>query len=193
MIGRTVFCKAVGFGAVATSRPCLAAEAGGVNPLPLDVDLAIVTLVVFLLVLAVLWRFAWGPILEGLAKREQGIADEIDSAKKNHEDARALLAEYQRQLDSARDEVRQMIESGKKTAERQQQQIVAGARQAAAAERDRALREIGAAKNEAIRELAKGSIDTAVDLAGKIVGRQLSPDDHSRLVHEALEKFPSKN
>ena len=63
----------------------------------------------------------------------------------------------------------------------------------AEAEKKLALQEIEAAKNGALQELAATSVDTAVGLAGKIVQRQLSADDHAALISEALEHFPSKN
>ena len=68
------------------------------NPLEFKTDLAIWTAVVFLIVLSLLWKFAWGPIAEGLDKREQRIADEISAAEKSNADARDLLQQYQDKL-----------------------------------------------------------------------------------------------
>ena len=71
--------------------------------------------------------------------------------------------------------------------------IVGEAQKAAASEKDRAVREIVAAKNEALHELADKSVGTAVDLAGRIVGRQLKQSDHESLIVDALDKFSSNN
>src|SRR5258708_15408050 len=79
---------------------------GGVNTSPAEFksDLAIFTFFVFLLLLAILWKFAWGPISAGLEKREHGIAEHIAAAQRSHEEAKRLLAEYERKLASAQDD-----------------------------------------------------------------------------------------
>jgi F-type H+-transporting ATPase subunit b len=159
-----------------------------VNP-----DLAIVTAIIFLVLVGVLWRFAWGPISEGLKRREDAIAEEIASAERSNKKAEQLLAETDRRLSAAADEVRSLIEQGRRDAESQKRQILAEAQEAARTEKDRAVREIALAKNEALNELAERSVDATVNLAGRIVGRQLDTADHTRLIEEALEKFPSQN
>ena len=89
--------------------------------------------------------------------------------------------------------VKQLLDEGRRDAEQQKQQIIEEAQTAAQSEKQRALREIDAAKTAALQDLARSSVDTAVDLAGKIVQRQLSPHDHARLINEALQRFPSDN
>jgi F-type H+-transporting ATPase subunit b len=154
-------------------------------------DLAIYTFIVFLLLLGILWRFAWGPIVEGLEKREHGIAEHIAAAEKANQDARNMLAEYERKLASSADEVRAIIDEARRDAEHTQQEILAKARADAQAERDRALREIETARDQALKELGERSANLAVDLAGKIVRAQLNPADHARLIDDAMNRFPS--
>jgi F-type H+-transporting ATPase subunit b len=168
-------------------------DGGSANPLTVDPDLAVVTAVVFLVLLAVLGKFAWGPIMDGLKKREESIAEEIASAERSNEKAQQLLAEYEARLSAAADEVRQLIERGRQDAKSQKQQILTEAHEAARAEKDRALRELTVAKNEALEKLARESVNAAVDLAGRIVGRHLDTGDHARLIQEALDRFPSRN
>ena len=163
------------------------------NPLSIDPDLAIVTAVIFALLMAVLWKFAWGPISQALEQREKSVADSIAEAQQQNDEAKRLLAEHQAQLTNAAAEVRQMLDDAKRDAETQKQAILAEAQDAASAEKDRAIREIGSAKNAALQSLAEKSVDTAVGLAGKIVGRQLSSEDHSQLINETLQNFPSDN
>ena len=170
-----------------------ATDATANNPLSLNIDLAIVTAIVFLLLLAILKKFAWGPISVALAKREQDVANNMEEARRQNEEAKQLLGEHQTQLANAAAEVRQLLDDAKRDAESQKQTILAEAQAAASAEKDRAVREIKTAKNAALHNLAEKSVDTAVGLAGKIVGSQLSSSDHSQLINEALENFPSKN
>ena len=157
----------------------------------LRADLALATLGVFVLLLLILYKFAWGPIAEALDRREQGIANQLDEARRNNEQARELLAQHESKLAATADQVREILEGARRDADTQKQSIIGEAEQAASAEKDRAVREIAAAKNSALLELAETSVDHAIRLAGQIVGKQLSKDDHSKLIEEAVRQFPS--
>ncbi len=154
-------------------------------------DLALFTFVVFLVLLAVLWKFAWGPIIQALERREEMVANHIAQAERNHEEAKRLLAQYEQKLAAAAGEVRELMEQARRDAEATKASILAEAKQAAEAERVRALRDIDSATDAAMESLAKKSADLAVELAGKIVQSQLTKDDHSRLINEAIAKFPA--
>ena len=160
-------------------------------------DLAIYTFVVFVLLLAVLWKFAWGPIAAGLDRREKAIADNIAAAEEAAEEARRLTSQYEGKLAAAADEVRQLLDEARRDAEHTKQSILEEARDAAGKERDRTLREIESAKQGALKELADKSADLAVELAGKIVKAKLSSEEHSQLVRDAVSQLatasPSKN
>lgn len=177
----------------------MAAEEGGKNPLQshFTADTAIWTAVVFLVLLGVLWKFAWGPITQGLDKRERGIADDIEQARRQNEEAKVLLGQYDEKLIQAQGEVREIIEEARRDAEYTQQEILARAREEAQRERDRAIRDIDLAAQQALDELARKSVDLAIDLAGKLVTAQLSPEDHARMVQEAVSRIvqsePSRN
>jgi F-type H+-transporting ATPase subunit b len=156
-------------------------------------SLALWTLVVFALLLAVLWKFAWGPISEALDRRQQLIEGAIASAQRQHEQAMQLLAQHEAKLAGAADEVRRIVDEARRDADQQRQKIIAEAQHVALAEKERAVQEIHTAKNSALEQLAQKSVDMAVDLAGKIVRRQLNPQDDAALIGEALKQFPSQN
>lgn len=163
------------------------------SPAEFQADLAIWTFVVFVVLLIVLGKFAWGPITHALDERERVIADSIASAERLHAEAAAKLTDYEKQIQGAKDEVRELLERGRREAEAQGQTIVANAQAAAARESERARAEIEAAKNQALGELAQKSVDTAVSLAGQIVRRSITPADHAQLIQDAVEQFPSRN
>jgi F-type H+-transporting ATPase subunit b len=170
--------------------------AGGADISPINVhgfnwpgDLAVWTLVVFLVVLAILWRFAWGPICQGLAKREQEIAGQIAEAHRSNDEAKQLLAEYEQKLLDSKDEVRGLLEEGRRRAEQLGREMLDRAKQDAAGERQRALEQIESATAGALKELAERSAALAVELAGRIVRARLDPRDHARLVEEAVAQF----
>ena len=166
------------------------------DPAEIKSDLALFTFVVFLILLGVLGKFAWGPIAAGLEKREQSIAEEIEAAKQAHEEARQLLAEHERKLAGTAAEVHAMIEAARRDAERLRSEILAEAKASADSERARGVRDIEAATEQALQQLAERSANLAVELAGKIVATHLSAGDHSRLIQEAMNGFyasPSAN
>ncbi len=169
------------------------ADAGAQLEKPEEIksDLAFFTFVVFLLLLAILWKFAWGPIVAALERREAVVANHIAQAERNHQEAKALLAQYEQKLAAAASEVRELMEEARRDAEYAKQAILAEAKAGAEAERVRALRDIEAATDAAVKALAERSADLAVELAGKILKFKLTSDDHARLIQEALAKLPT--
>lgn len=156
-------------------------------------DLSIYTFVVFLLLLAILGKFAWKPIMEGLDKRESSIAHMIDEAKANQHKAAESLKQYEAKLAAATEETRQMLAQARQDAETAKEKIIAEAQAAAQRERDKSLAEIRGAKEAALREMAQKSVDTAFALAGRVLHKEIRPADHTALIAESLAKFPSQN
>lgn len=169
----------------------LAAEGGAHArpPLEVRVDTLIFSLIIFLGLAAVLLKFAWKPIMEGLDAREKRIADDIDNARLAKEQAQTQLVAYENQLAGANDEAAAVIAEAKVNAITAKDKIMAEAAAEAQRTRDRALAEIESAKNAAVRELAESSVDSAVDLAGSIVGRSLNKQDHAELIEKSIEQF----
>ncbi len=176
-------------GAAHEVEPGMPAKASGLEEF--KSDLAIWTFVVFIILLAILWKFAWGPIVAGLEKREQRIADNIAAAERANDQAKRVLAEYEQKLATAADQVRGMMEEARKEAEQVKLEIVAEAKDAAKVEFERSKRELQRATDAAVKELSERATNLAVDLAGKIVRAQLSHADHARLVQEAMAEFAS--
>lgn len=163
------------------------------NPLSVDPDLAIFTAVVFLVLLAVLWKFAWGPICVALDAREKGIADNIKAAENAGDDARKLIAQYDEKLSGAADEIRELLEEARRDAEHTKGQIVAEAKANADQEWQRVQRQIDTATAQALKQLAEASADMAIDLAGRVVQAKLNKDDHAALIQQAISKFVSSS
>jgi F-type H+-transporting ATPase subunit b len=168
-----------------------------VNPLNFKADLAVWTAVVFVVLMLVLGKFAWGPISQGLNKREQGIASQIAQAEQANQQAKDLLAQYEQKLVASREEVRGILEQGRRDAEQVGREMLDKSRADAQAEQQRALRQIDAATSSALKELADRSATLAVELAGKIMQAKINPADHAKLIEQAVASFatkePSKN
>lgn len=160
-------------------------------------DLSLYTFAVFLLLLAILSKWAWPSISAALVEREKRIERAISDAAAKHEQAKQLLAEHEARLAGAAAEVRALLEEARRDAEATKTQIVAEARTAAQQERDRALRDIDQATDAAMNRLAETSANLAVELAGKAIRETINPAKSQELVREALrrlgESSPSKN
>lgn len=167
----------------------LAASEGEPKPLDFRVDLLLFTLVVFLVLMFVLRKYAWNPIVEGLDKREKRIADQIEESKLANEKAQATLAQYEQRLAAAADQASQIMAEAKKEAEAAKARIVEEAGAEAQRQRQRAIADINAAKDQAVRDLAQRSVDSAISLAGNLVGKELDKTAHSDLINQSLEQF----
>jgi F-type H+-transporting ATPase subunit b len=163
------------------------------SPADLRFDLSIYTLIVFLILLAVLYKFAWAPIAAGLEKREQTIAKQIADAEHASAMAAKQLQEYERKLAAATEEARAIVTQARQDAITAKDKIVAEAQSVAAKERDRAVADIAAAKNQALREIAEQSVNTAISLASNIIRREVKPEDHDKLISDSLAKFSNLN
>ncbi len=187
---------------VTTAASVLAAESAqdesaALNPFSpsaLKGDLALWTAVVFLVLVAVLWKYAWGPLSAALDRREKGIADQIAEAEAANQKAKDILADYEKKLVAAKDDVRGILEQGRRDAEKLGRELLDKAKEEASAEHARALQQIEAAADAAVKNLADQSAAMAVDLAGKIVHAKLNPADHAKLIEQAVNGFTvSKN
>jgi len=163
------------------------------SPADLRFDMSIYSFIVFLILLAVLYKFAWGPIATALDQREQTIARQIEEARLASDRAAAQLREYEARLAAATDEARQIVAGARKDAEVAKDKIVAEARDAAQRERDRAVADITVAKNQALDQIAQKSVQTAVSLASNIIRREVKPQEHEALIGEAINEFSKLN
>ena len=159
------------------------------SPAEFRSDLAIYSFVVFLLLMAILRKFAWGPITKALDAREQKIAGDIAAAQRQNEEARELLKQYESRLAAAQYEVLAIIEEARRDASVTQQEILTKAQADATAEMNRAKREVETARDQALQQLAETSANLAVDLAGKIVRSKLNASEHKTLIDEAVSRF----
>ena len=147
-----------------------------------DPGLAVWTIVLFIVLVAVLGKFAWPPILKGLQDREQKIRDDLEEAAKTARDATRTLAEYQAKLAEAQEDARQVIADARTEAERVATELREGARADVDQIRVRATQEIDAAKEQALNELYAQTAELATQVAGRIIqreypGEELGTDD----------------
>lgn len=172
-----------------TALPALAAEGAEAKPSLFAGDLgnSVWTILIFGLVLFILGKFAWGPILSTLQTRESFIHEALAKAKRDRDEAEARLKQYEERLAGARAEATAIVEEGRRDAEVVKRKIEAAAKVEADKMIDRARREIQIATVTATRELYDLSARLATDMAARVIGRELSAQDHERLIAEAID------
>ena len=180
------------------AAPALAQEAehgGGEasSPFAGDIGNALWTLVIFALVVFVLGKFAWGPILNTLQARETFIREALETAKRDRDEAELRRKEYEDRLAQARAEATAIVDEGRRDALVTKQRIEEEAQREADKRLERAKREIQIATETATKELYQLSTRLATEMAGKVIGRELTPQDHERLIAESLDGLNSRN
>ncbi len=155
----------------------------------LDLPSMVAAIVTFLVLLVVLTKLAWKPILTGLQRREDVIKKAVDDAERANAEARALAAEYRSRLDEATEKARQIAEEGKRAAEVVAQRIEAEARRQAEETTARAVRDVRQAADDAYDRILSDVTALATEAASKIVRRQLTPEDNADLVDEVVGAF----
>lgn len=167
----------------------LAAEAehgGKPNLFDADIGNFIFTLIIFGAVVYILGKYAWRPVLNVLNEREASIRTALETAQRERQQAEQLLKDYQVQLERARQEATAIVEEGRRDAENVRQRLLEEARRESADMTERARREIKLATDTAAKELYDLTADLATQIAGKVVAKTLSAEDHKRLVEESL-------
>jgi len=163
---------------------------GGINPLdaenPANWQSGVWALGIFLLLVVVLKKFAWGPIVAGLDAREDRINASLEKAKEI-ETATAKLAETNRQLlEEAQREAQVIISDSRDAATVAAQEITTKAQSEIEAQRDRVKRELALEAEKAKAELRAGAVDLTLQAAAKLIGKSLTGEDQRRLAEEAL-------
>jgi F-type H+-transporting ATPase subunit b len=176
-----------GWTVLALAAPAFAAEGGEVGgPFSGDIGNALWTLVIFGLVVFVLGKYAWGPLLQQLQTRENFIREALAKADRDRLEAEARLKEYHDKLAAARAEATAIVDEGRRDADVLKHRIEDDARHEASQLIERAKREIEIATETATKELYTLSAKLATDIAGRILGREINPRDHERLIDESI-------
>ncbi|MCH1570551.1 MAG: F0F1 ATP synthase subunit B [Longimicrobiales bacterium] len=166
--------------------------AEGTTPLfTVNLGTTVWTTFIFLSLLGILWKFAWGPILGAVEAREQGIQSTLDEAASRNEEAKSLLAEHKEQLADARRQANELIAEGKTVGDRVRKEIEEKARSEAQSIIERARSEIERERDAAIAELRKESVDLALAAATRLMQENLNQDKDRALVERYLAEMGS--
>lgn len=172
-----------------------AAENGGgaaavLIPKPAELVPALIS---FLIVFFILAKFAWPAISDMLDKRAETIKDSLERAEEAKIEAERLLAEYKEQLAEARKEAASVLTQAKQAAEATRSEAAAKAQAEYDAMLVKAREAITGEKQAAIAELQASVADLSVAVAGKIIGSELSAEDHAAVIEKYLSEAGSLN
>ncbi len=170
---------------VGSTTPAFGAD----NPMEFRADTALWSIVVFVGLLLILRGKAWGPILEGLKKREETIRSSLEEAKKTRDEMVQVQAQFQKELAEAHHQIPKLLENARKDAEQVSNDMRSKAAADIQGERDRLRREVEIAKDLAIKELWEQAAQLATLISSKAIGRALTEDDHRRLLDESVKEM----
>ena len=165
-----------------------AAEAGPASPFEVNFGLFFWTWVVFLLLLFLLWKFAWPQILEATVAREQKIKAQLAEAERLNVAAQAALAEATKQQAEARSTAQALLAEAKAAVEKERASAVEKIKQDQDALLERTRRDIAAERDKAIADLRREAVDLALGAAAKVIGQRLDSEADKKIVLDYLAK-----
>jgi F-type H+-transporting ATPase subunit b len=163
------------------------------NPLvQLDPGLFIWTILTFLVLLTLLAKFAWRPLLQALESRQETIRKSLDDAERARRELEAVQRESEQIVRQARLDAESIISASRADAERLRGEMRQKAREDAEGILRNAERQIQLETNRALQQIRQEAVDLSVTIASKIIGRNLSKEDNERLIDEAIKQVDSR-
>ena len=153
--------------------------------------LMIWTIISFVILLWILSRVAWKPILKALDEREQGIKDNIKAAEEARAAADQSLEEYKKRLAEAQAEAQALVSKARQDAERVRDDLLAKSKAESEQIVAQAAKRIELERKEAIASIRSEVADLVVDSVRKVIGKTLTKEDHKRLIMDSLKESPN--
>lgn len=186
IIGELIF--AFGLMMAASAAPAAeetAEKAGGI--VPQDYGLQIWTLLTFLVLLALLSKFAFKPISQALDRRGQAVRKSIEEAEKQRAEAKQLMEDYRKQLAEARNEANKIMEEARGLGENVRKEVVAKAQAEAGALLQRAQEELRRQKEKSVQELKDTIATLSVQIAAKVIEKEVNEATHRQLIENLMK------
>ena len=154
-----------------------------------DPGLYIWTILTFLILVGLLAKFAWRPLLQALENRAQSIRQALDDARQAKQELERLHGESAKLLAQARAESAEIISRSRLDAERFREELKEKARGEAAALMRSAERQIELETTRAVQQIRQEAIDISIDIASKLLQRNVSKEDNERLIEETFKQL----
>ena len=169
----------------------LQGEVGGHVASPFDINSGVIiwTVVIFLILLAVLWRLGYPALLRMVEERERRIQKQLDDAEKANAEAQRLLEEHKKQIAAAHNQAQEILAKAKAVSQKERETLLAKAREEYDALLNRARKDIDAEKDKAILALRREAVDLSIAAASRVIEANLDTDANRKLVTEFLESL----
>jgi F-type H+-transporting ATPase subunit b len=164
-------------------------EAEGIDLLLPDSSELIAGVIAFLIIFAVVWKYALPTLSKTLEARQEAIVGQIRDAEETKAQAESLLADYKTQVEGAQGEANEIIEEARVTAESMRTDIVSRADAEAASLLDRARSDVAIEKDRAAAALRQDVANLSLDMAEKVVAGSLDRDAQAALVDHYLDEL----
>ena len=148
----------------------------------------LIQLFFFLLLLALVKKFAWGPLIDMMEKRENYVANEIDAAEQSRAEAEKSAKEAAAQLNQVRQEAQKMIEDAKTAGVKQEQDIIESARLEADRIKKQAQADIQNEKEQAIQALQAQVASLSVLVASKVIEKEINAQDQEQFINDYIKE-----
>lgn len=161
------------------------------NPLvQLDPGLFIWTIITFLMLLGLLAKFAWNPLLKMLKERESLIRESLENAEKARTDLEKINLESEKIISQARSEAQTILAQGKAAANKLKDETLDQARVSSKMILEDAKKDIKIERDKAISEIKSEVTDLSISIAEKLIRKNLSAEDNQKLIEESLKQVP---
>jgi F-type H+-transporting ATPase subunit b len=154
-----------------------------------DPGLYIWTILTFLILVGLLAKFAWRPLLQALESRQQAIRQALDDARQAKQELERLHGESAKLLAQARAEAAEIVSRNRSDADRFREEMKEKTRAEAAALMRNAERQIELETTRAIQQIRQETIDISIGIASKILQRNVSKEDNERLIEETFKQL----
>ena len=146
------------------------------------------SVITFLLLLIVLSKVAWGPIISSLESREKEINDALNAAAVAKANAEQATSDYEKIKQEAQVEAQKILSEAKSVKEKMISSSVLEAKTKAKAETAAALQSITAEKEKAVKEIKTAAVDISIKAASKLIEKNLDSSDNRKLVSDTIDK-----
>lgn len=154
-----------------------------------DPGLYIWTILTFLILVGLLAKFAWKPLLAALDDRQHSIRKALDDARKAKQELEAIHAESAKLLAQARTEAAEIVSRSRSDADRFREEMKDKARAEAAGLMRNAERQIELETTRALQQIRQEAVDISVSIASKLLQRNVSKEDNERLIEETFKQL----
>ncbi|MGH2316931.1 F0F1 ATP synthase subunit B [Planococcus sp. 4-30] len=154
----------------------------------LNIGDILATLVIFILLMLLLKKFAWGPLMGVMQQREDLIKSEIETAENSRLESQKLLEEQRSLLKDARTQAQEIVENAKKQGDVSREEIITTARAESGRMKEAAVQEIANERDKAISAVREEVVALSLLAATKVLEKEISEEDNRQLINETIAK-----